>query len=192
MASRRPRKKRPAVERVSHTSQPTSRAAYQETRVWLLKTHGHICAYCGKTYPAKELTLDHVTPRRGQSAYDRRNNLVLACKACNAAKADKPFLAWVIGNKTRAKHLWVYGQHLSDGILDILRPMVGDIPVPAPKPETPARPKRHVYGLRHHADDSPYLDDAPAASRSRDGAEKTTPGSGRGGARRGGGRRRRP
>ena len=36
-----------------------------------------MCAYCGITRPTDLITLDHVRPRRGQSAYDRPDNLVL-------------------------------------------------------------------------------------------------------------------
>ena len=35
------------------------------------------------------MTLDHVAPRRGQSAFDRRDNLVLCCRACNMLKKDQ-------------------------------------------------------------------------------------------------------
>jgi 5-methylcytosine-specific restriction endonuclease McrA len=139
-----------------HSSQPTSRVAYAETREWLLKSHGPICAYCGVTYSPRSLTLDHVTPRKGQSAYDRRDNLVLACKRCNTAKADKPFLAYVIGHPSRAENLLRYGQHLSDGILSILRPMVGDIVIAAPAPR-PAR-KKQRFNVGADDGESPYRD----------------------------------
>ena len=171
-----------------HTSVPTGRAAYAETRQWLLATHGPVCAYCGRTFTARTLTLDHVTPRRGQSAYDRRDNLVLACKACNTAKADKSFLAWVLGHKTRARHLFMYGQHLSAGILDILRPMAGNAtalpPTKAPAPApAPRRKARHVFGpdedfgASPYADEpSPYADESPkpkpARRRRRGGGKK--------------------
>lgn len=138
-----------------HSSQSTSRAAYGETREWLLKSHGPICAYCGVKYAPRSLTLDHVTPRKGQSAYDRRDNLVLACKRCNTAKADKPFLVFLLAQRSRAERLLRYGDHLSDGIKDILRHMVGDLP-PLPDAE---RPARVVYG----PDDgeSPYREESP-------------------------------
>ena len=164
---------RGAKRAFSDTSAPTGRAAYTETRDWLLRTHGPVCAYCGLTFPARELTLDHVTPRRGQSAYDRRDNLVLACKRCNAAKADKSFVAWVLGARSRARHLYVYGQHLSEGILELLRPMAGDVELPVPKPAAhrhaahgAAKKKarvRHKFGSDHgpspYAEPSPYLDE---------------------------------
>jgi 5-methylcytosine-specific restriction endonuclease McrA len=145
-----------------HSSVPTGRDAYAETRAWLLATHGPVCAYCARTFTVRTLTLDHVTPRRGQSAYDRRDNLVLACTRCNTAKADKPFLVYLLAQRSRAERLLRYGQHLSDGILDILRHMAGDSAdqplalAPAARPEAP----RVVYGPDD--DESPYRDqDSP-------------------------------
>jgi hypothetical protein len=99
------------------------------------------------------MTLDHVTPRRGQSAYDRRDNLVLACKRCNTAKADKPFLVYLLAQRSRAERLLRYGDHLSEGILSILRHMVGEL-APASSPPL----QRVVYGA---ADESPYLEESP-------------------------------
>lgn len=141
-----------------HSSQPTSRVAYADTREWLLKSHGPICAYCGVTYLPRSLTLDHVTPRKGQSAYDRRDNLVLACKRCNTAKADKPFLVFLLAQRSRAERLFRYGDHLSDGIKDILRHMVGDLPPLPPAPATQT-PPREVYGPDD--DESPYREESP-------------------------------
>ena len=167
-----------AKPRLIDTSVPTGRAAYADTRTWLIKTHGPVCAYCGNTFPPKTLTLDHVTPRRGQSAYDRRDNLVLCCARCNMLKGDKSFLAWVLGQRARALNLFIYGQHLSAGILDILRPMVGHdfvLPAPktAPKPAARKRPDRHVFGSESddgespYAEPSPYLDDAPTKAAAK-------------------------
>ena len=154
------RKRRGAPKRPpEHSSQPTSRLAYSETREWLLKSHGPICAYCGVTYSPRSLTLDHVTPRKGQSAYDRRDNLVLACKRCNTAKADKPFLVFLLAQRSRAERLLRYGDHLSDGIKDILRHMVGDLP-PLPLPEAKAsKSPKKKYGPDD--DESPYREESP-------------------------------
>ena len=109
------------------------------------------------------MTLDHVTPRRGQSAYDRRDNLVLACKRCNSLKADKPFLAFLLGNRTRAINLLSYGEHLSDGILDLCRQLAGEDAVAlAPKKKKKPHAPRIVYGNVDDGDspykDSPYKD----------------------------------
>ena len=136
-----------------HTSVPTGPKAYAETRRWLVEQHGPVCAYCGVTWPARSLTLDHVTPRRGRSAYDRRDNLVLACKRCNSAKADKPFLVYLLAQKSRAANLLRFGAHLSEGILDMLRHLTGGV---AP-PIVPQRARRIVFGADDD-DESPYFD----------------------------------
>lgn len=60
-------------------------------------------------------------PRRGQSAYDRPDNLVLACRECNAAKADLPFLAFLLARRSRGVYLLHYGAHLSDPIKQMVR-----------------------------------------------------------------------
>jgi 5-methylcytosine-specific restriction endonuclease McrA len=54
------------------------------TRQNVFKRDGHSCQYCGSE---KDLTLDHLIPRSkgGKSSW---NNLVTACKRCNARKGD--------------------------------------------------------------------------------------------------------
>ena len=54
----------------------------------------YVCQYCGGT--AKDLTIDHVIPRRagGPSTWD---NLVCCCRKCNMRKSDK--LAHQVGMK---------------------------------------------------------------------------------------------
>lgn len=127
-----------------HTSQPTSRNAYVETRAWLLRQHGPVCAYCERKIKAALITLDHVTPRKGKTAYDRRDNLVLSCPACNMDKADKPFLAFLLARKARAASLVRYGEHLSQGLMDLAMEIAG--------PEATAR------AIRLRDPDYPYLD----------------------------------
>jgi hypothetical protein len=80
-----------------------------------------VCAYCERRVTGRTITLDHVTPRRGQDAYDRRDNLVLACPACNAKKADKPILAFLFERRDRAASLLRYGNHLSPMLRDLAR-----------------------------------------------------------------------
>ena len=63
----------------------------QSHRDWLLAQHGSFCAYCGIETPPDVITLDHVRPRRGQTAYDRPDNLVLACRDCNAARPSTTY-----------------------------------------------------------------------------------------------------
>lgn len=108
------------------TSTSTSRTAYAETKRWLLHEHGPVCAYCGRRVPAATITLDHVAPRRGQSAYDRRDNLVLACGDCNGAKADMPILAFLLRKRERAAMLRRHGAHLSPMLVDLIRALAPD------------------------------------------------------------------
>lgn len=122
--------------KVTLTSHPTGRAAYNDTRQWLLDQHGPVCAYCERAVPVRTITLDHVTPRRGQTAYDRRDNLVLCCRACNAAKKDQAILAFLLGNRKRVIALYKYGQHLSHQLVE----MVNDL---LPAGERPPLPVAH-------------------------------------------------
>ena len=123
----RPRRqrRRTASPEPRKTSLPTSRAAYLETRRWLLEQHGAVCAYCERRVDPNTITLDHVTPRRGQDAYDRRDNLVLACPGCNAQKADRPILAFLLARRERAASLLRYGQHLTPMLRDLAREIAG-------------------------------------------------------------------
>ena len=140
------------------TSLPTHRGAYKDTREWLLERHGSVCAYCGQRTPEELITLDHVTPRRGRDAYDRRDNLVLACPGCNAAKRDLAPLAFLLGSRPRAANLLRYGAHLSHGLLDLARSLARDEDGTSP---TPAAPRENGYPpslLTFDDDESPYRD----------------------------------
>jgi HNH endonuclease len=116
------------------TSLPTTRAAYLETRRWLLAQHGPVCAYCERRIDPDLITLDHVTPRRGKTAYDRRDNLVLSCPECNAKKKDQSFLAFLLARRARAASVVRYGQHLSPMLLHMAKEIAG--------PEATARAER--------------------------------------------------
>ena len=114
------------------TSHPTSRNAYVETRQWLLAEHGPVCAYCARSFTPRVMTLDHVAPRKGKTAYDRRDNLVLACPACNAAKRDLAPMAFLLGSRERAANLLRYGTHLSPMLVEMARALApaGSAPEP--------------------------------------------------------------
>jgi hypothetical protein len=75
-----------------------------------------------------------VTPRKGKSAYDRRDNLVLACPACNMQKADQHILAFLLARSSRAENLLRYGEHLSTMLVDLAKEIAG--------PEAAARAAR--------------------------------------------------
>ena len=100
------------------------------------------------------MTLDHVAPRRGQTAYDRRDNLVLACPACNTAKRDLPPIAFLLGNRARAAHLLKYGTHLSPLLVDLARTLA---PASVDTTEPPRRSSPHL-DLDDLDGESPYKD----------------------------------
>ena len=52
---------------------------------WRAQLAKGICHYCGKPFPAAELTMDHVIPvaRGGKST---QGNVVACCSACNKQK----------------------------------------------------------------------------------------------------------
>ena len=135
------RSKSPYGAPQQQTSVPTSRLAYAETRQWLLAKHGPICAYCENRIDPGAITLDHVTPRRGQTAYDRRDNLVLACPTCNGQKKDTPILAFLLARRSRAVSLLRYGAHLSPMLVDLARQLAGSATATAPvsDPDSPYR-----------------------------------------------------
>ena len=163
---RRPRRRGRSGKRgtpqIQLTSHPTSRNAYTETRQWLLEQHGPICAYCGGRFDNRLITLDHVTPRRGQTAYDRRDNLVLACTTCNAAKRDLSAAAYLLAVRSRAVNLVRYGSHLSPMLLDLARQLAPEAAAEVDAElaaESAARPRERIRWNELDDDgDSPYKD----------------------------------
>lgn len=104
------------------------------------------------------MTLDHVAPRRGLTAYDRRDNLVLCCRPCNALKRDQAPLAFLLARRSRAPNLVKYGAHLSAGLLDLARPLLRQ-PDGAAEPSVDvAKPGRIRWGASDDDGPSPYRD----------------------------------
>ena len=60
---------------------------------WKNRIAKGVCHYCGKQFPPKELTLDHIVPlaRGGRST---KGNCVPACKECNNQKKNLLPLEW--------------------------------------------------------------------------------------------------
>lgn len=56
------------------------------------KARGH-CAYCGKQIAYVDATLDHYMPK-SLGGTNRRGNLRLSCKPCNAKKGDMSPSEW--------------------------------------------------------------------------------------------------
>ena len=70
----------------AHAAREREKArALRKTAWWQRRVQRGICAYCGKSVPPGELTMDHVVPvaRGGRSA---RGNVVPSCKECNNRK----------------------------------------------------------------------------------------------------------
>jgi hypothetical protein len=108
------------------------------------------------------MTLDHVAPRKGLTAYDRRDNLVLACRGCNEAKRDLAPLAFLLAIRSRAVNLLRYGAHLSPMLLNLARSLVpsgSEIP-DRPPARSAARPRKQAVRIIDAEDDgeSPYRD----------------------------------
>ena len=67
--------------RIPHQSRALSRKN-------ILLRDRNTCQFCGNSFPASELTLDHVMPRSrgGRSSWE---NLVASCYTCNNRKGDR-------------------------------------------------------------------------------------------------------
>lgn len=62
------------------------------SRATVYKRDNFSCVYCGTRKPNSELTLDHIIPKKNFEKADNPTyyeNVVTACKPCNAKKADK-------------------------------------------------------------------------------------------------------
>lgn len=62
-------------------------AVTKRTRYEVLRRDNNTCRYCGATAPDSPLTIDHVTPV-ALGGTDTPDNLVAACRDCNAGKAS--------------------------------------------------------------------------------------------------------
>lgn len=76
----------PSVIRLEYYIHKPRKTRVPLSRKSIFARDNYMCQYCGLT--SKDLTLDHVIPRRlgGKSTWE---NLVSACKKCNNKKSDK-------------------------------------------------------------------------------------------------------
>ncbi len=65
----------------------------RQSQWWKRKRSSGLCYYCGKKFPPKELTMDHIIPiaRGGKSV---KTNLVPCCKECNSKKRYMLPMEW--------------------------------------------------------------------------------------------------
>ena len=70
----------------------------RQTAWWQTKLDKGECHYCGKSFPRKEFTMDHVVPlsRGGVSA---KGNVVVCCKECNNRKKSLTPAEIILGEK---------------------------------------------------------------------------------------------
>lgn len=57
---------------------------------WLYRKSRGRCHYCTVSLTYETCTIDHKKPRCRGGTYDKRN-VVIACRRCNAEKADNPY-----------------------------------------------------------------------------------------------------
>jgi hypothetical protein len=62
-------------------------AVSKRTRYEVLRRDNHTCRYCGESAPDVKLTVDHVLPI-ALGGTDAPDNLVAACRDCNAGKSS--------------------------------------------------------------------------------------------------------
>jgi len=65
----------------------------RESQWWKRRIAKGLCHYCGRTFPARELTMDHIVPvsRGGRTT---KGNVVPCCKECNNAKKQLLAMEW--------------------------------------------------------------------------------------------------
>ena len=72
---------------------------------------GNRCVYCGRVFPAEELTVDHVQPRvRGG---DRSGgNLVTACGGCNVLKGHRRLAVFLAESPVARENFRKYARYV--------------------------------------------------------------------------------
>jgi 5-methylcytosine-specific restriction endonuclease McrA len=78
----------PLVVRLLRYAQTRRMRRPQVSRTLVLLRDGETCQYCGCRPGRAELTLDHIVPR-AQGGATSWENVVTACRPCNARKADR-------------------------------------------------------------------------------------------------------
>ncbi|MBI5581402.1 MAG: HNH endonuclease [Deltaproteobacteria bacterium] len=65
----------------------------RESQWWKRRLAKGACHYCGRTFPPRELTMDHIVPvsRGGRTT---KGNVVACCKECNNAKKQLLPMEW--------------------------------------------------------------------------------------------------
>lgn len=95
----------PAVVRLKYQVKIPYRATVPLCRAAVLARDNHTCQYCFK----RGDTMDHVLPR-SRGGQHRWDNIVTACKPCNAKKDDRLLseIGWTLKAKPYAPKAWFY------------------------------------------------------------------------------------
>lgn len=80
-------------------------AVSKRTRYEVLRRDNHTCRYCGEAAPDVKITIDHVTPT-ALGGSDKPDNLVAACKDCNAGKTSVQPGSDLVDNVTADQIRW--------------------------------------------------------------------------------------
>lgn len=67
---------------------PRPRTTPPLTNAALFRRDQHLCLYCGKSFPERTLTRDHIVPT-SRGGGDHWLNVVAACKRCNQNKGNR-------------------------------------------------------------------------------------------------------
>ncbi len=92
----------------------------------LFKRDNYTCLYCGKHFPSKDLSRDHVTPI-SQQGKDIWSNVITACKRCNNHKAGRTpeqagmQLLAVPFSPTHSEYVYLQGRRLLADQMEFLR-----------------------------------------------------------------------
>lgn len=77
----------------------------KRTRYEILKRDNHTCRYCGDSAPDVKITVDHVTPL-ALGGSDSPDNLVAACRDCNAGKSSTSPTAETVADVKQIDMQW--------------------------------------------------------------------------------------
>ena len=92
----------------------------------LFQRDGHLCLYCGNSFPRNLLSRDHVTPVSA-GGIDHWNNVVTACVRCNTHKAGRTpeqaamELLAIPFTPTHAEYIYLQGRNVLVDQMEFLR-----------------------------------------------------------------------
>jgi 5-methylcytosine-specific restriction endonuclease McrA len=80
-------------------------------RAELFARDAYRCVYCGGTFPAEQLTVDHVQPR-ARGGDHSGGNVVTACGACNVRKGHRRLADFLADEPASREHFFRLAVHV--------------------------------------------------------------------------------